>query len=91
MSSRVQVILSDEDREAFRLQAEREGVSLSAWLRDAGRRRLDGAGQPPIQDVKGLRAFFAGLPERDANEPEPDWTEHLDVIETSRARDRTTT
>src|SRR5438094_78621 len=43
MSSRVQVILSDEDREAFRLQAEREGVSLSAWLRDAGRRRLDAA------------------------------------------------
>jgi hypothetical protein len=84
MGSRVQVILDDEDREAFRRQAEREGLSLSAWLREAGRRRLAERAQPRIDDVASLKAFFAGLPDRDTADGEPSWEEHLAVIEESR-------
>ena len=35
MATRIQVVVDEVEREAFREQAEREGVSLSAWLRAA--------------------------------------------------------
>ncbi len=38
--TRIQVLLDEAEREEFRRQAEREGVSLSAWLRRAARERL---------------------------------------------------
>ncbi len=91
MSNRVQVILTGEEREAFRQEAAREGKSLSAWLRDAGRRCLAEAAAPTIRNVRELRAFFDALPERDADHPEPDWSQHVEVIESSRARDRPST
>ena len=40
MATRVQVILDEAEREAFRAIAEQEGLSLSAWLRQAGKDRL---------------------------------------------------
>ena len=38
--ARVQLVMTDEDRERFVEQARREGMSLSAWLRAAARERL---------------------------------------------------
>lgn len=84
MGNRVQVILDHAEREAFRAQAEREGLSLSAWLREAGRSCLAGRQRPVIDDAASLRTFFAGLADRDAGEPEPSWDEHAAVIDTSR-------
>lgn len=40
MRTRVQVILDDDERAAFARRAAAEGLSLSAWLHDAGRQRL---------------------------------------------------
>ena len=37
--ARVNISLSDEDRERFREQAKREGMTLSAWLRTAAKKR----------------------------------------------------
>ena len=88
MSDRVQVILSNEERQAFRREAEKEGLSLSAWLRDAGRRRLAESRTPSIQTREDLRAFFKALPDRSSEDPEPDWEQHLEVIDASRRRDR---
>lgn len=90
MGSRIQVILDEAEREAFRRQAEREGQSLSAWLRDAGRRRLAEAATPEIRTVADLRRFFAALPDRECDEAEPDWEQHREVIDSSRARGRPT-
>jgi len=90
MGSRVQVILDEAERESFRRQAEHEGKSLSAWLRDAGRRRLAEAGEPEIGTVDDLRRFFSALPDRECDEPEPDWEQHREVIDSSRARGRPT-
>ena len=38
--TRVQVLLEEQERGQFRREAEREGLSLSAWLRRAGQDRL---------------------------------------------------
>ena len=40
MSVRVQVILDEEEAAKFKSQAVKESNSLSAWLRDAGRKML---------------------------------------------------
>lgn len=91
MGKRIQVVLSDEEREAFRRQARREGKTLSSWLREAGLDRLRGADDREIADVDDLRAFFEALPDRDSAQAEPDWSEHVRVIESSRGEGQTTT
>jgi hypothetical protein len=81
--NRVQVILDEEERELFREAAAREGIPLSAWLREAGRERL-GAQERlrQVNTVKELRAFFAACDKREKG-VEPDWEEHRSVIEHS--------
>lgn len=76
------MILSDEEREAFRQQAAAEQMSLSNWLRQAGLKQLQAQRQKPIHTVADLREFFAALPQEDGREP--DWNAHLQVIEESR-------
>ena len=39
--ARVQLIIPDEDRDRFVRQARREGMTFSAWLRAAARKRLE--------------------------------------------------
>lgn len=80
---RVQVLMDEHEREDFRRQAAAEGLSLSAWLRAAGRARSHRAGPDALRSVEDLRGFFA---ERVASEHgrEPDWEEHREVIERSR-------
>jgi hypothetical protein len=89
MGSRVQVILSDEEREAFRRQATAEHMSLSNWLRQAGLTRLEAQQQRPIRTTAELREFFTSLPEQGG--PEPDWDRHLQVIQESRGSGASTT
>ena len=85
MASRVQVILDEAERESFRRQARAEGLSLSAWLRQAGRERAKACTGPALGSLRALRAFFAACDLRERGR-EPDWHEHLEVIETSRRR-----
>jgi hypothetical protein len=82
MSSRVQVILSDEEREAFRQQAAAQQMSLSNWLRQAGLKQLESQQHRPLRTSEDLRQFFASLPEETG--AEPDWDAHLQVIGESR-------
>ena len=84
MSQRVQVVLDEEEREAFRRMAEREGLSLSAWLREAGRQRLASCErQRVLRTSEELRQFFARCRESEGG-IEPDWEQHKAVIERSR-------
>jgi hypothetical protein len=89
MGSRVQVILSEEEREAFRQQAATQQMSLSNWLRHAGLQQLHAERERPIRNPDELREFFASLP--DEGGPEPDWEAHLQVIKESRRRGTATT
>ena len=85
MSLRIQVVVDRQERDAFRARAMAEGRSLSEWLREAGRQRLKETAPARLTDPDALEAFFA---ECDATEqgstPEPEWEEHLRVIEESR-------
>jgi hypothetical protein len=81
---RIQVLIDPEEKEQFRRLAQERGLSLSAWLREAALKRAAEEGQVPrIRSADALRAFFS---ERDAREAgrEPDWEEHLEVLDASR-------
>jgi hypothetical protein len=79
MSVRVQVILDEEEAAKFRSQAFRESKSLSAWLRDAGRKMLGASEQRPLHAPESLKAFFEKCRRREKG-TEPDWIEHKATI-----------
>ena len=82
---RIQVLLPEEEREAFRRVAGEEGRSLSAWLREAGRERLKAGRRTRwIRTGEDLREFFR-VCDRSETGREPDWNEHLDIIRRSRS------
>lgn len=83
--ARIQLLIDDVDRDAFRAQAVREGRSLSDWLREAGRARLADSKAAGLVSADDLRAFFIEI---DANLPpgvaEDDWQAHKDRIAQSQ-------
>ena len=89
--ARVQLVMPDVDKVRFTYQAQREGMSLSAWLRAAARDRLaERQKVKRFQSVEDVKAFFERCHALDGseNEPErePDWEEHLAVINESKSR-----
>jgi hypothetical protein len=84
MATRIQVVLGEEEREKFRRQAENEGLSLSAWLRRAGRERLAAQQRRRITTTRELKAFFKTGDKREQGR-EPDWAQHREVIKRSQA------
>ena len=82
--TRVQVLLEEAEREEFRRQAEREGLSLSAWLRRAAQERLRSRARRRLSTLRELREFFREVDAREKGR-EPDWDEHLAVMARSRA------
>jgi hypothetical protein len=85
MSVRVQVILDEAERVLFQRQAAASGLSLSAWLREAGRDRLKASREKSgLDSVAALERFFTECDAREAR-PEPDWADHLAVMHRSRA------
>ena len=81
--TRIHVPLDEGEKERFRRQAEREGKSLAAWLRDAAREKLAAAERRAvIETVDELRTFFASCTAREQRR-EPDWDDHQRVIERS--------
>ena len=83
MATRIQVVLDEGERELFRRRASREGLSLSAWLRRAGRRQVVAAETTQLRDVRDLKAFFAGCDARERGR-EPSWSKHLQTMARSR-------
>ena len=80
MSLRVQVILDQKEATKFRSQALKESKSLSAWLREAGRKMLEMKGQSqPLTDPSALTAFFKKCREREKGQ-EPEWEDHKRII-----------
>lgn len=85
--ARVQLVIPDEDRDRFLHQARREGLTLSAWLRAAARKRLEEQQRSePFESPADLEAFFHRCDKLEEPKLEPDWNEHLDVIDRSRGR-----
>jgi hypothetical protein len=84
MSTRVHLVLSQRDRAAFQARAHAEGTTLSEWLRQAARERLERSHPKPIRTIEDLERFFAERREVELGR-EPDWDEHLAVATRSRA------
>ena len=83
--ARVQLVIPDSDRDRYVYQAQREGMTFSAWLRAAAEERLAKQQRSkPFESVAHLEAFFQQCDEREGDTPEPDWHEHLRVMEESR-------
>ena len=82
-SGRIHLVVDARERDAFRARAASEGLTLSEWLRDAARERLLRDRPPTISSVADLDRFLA---ERAAAEvgSEPDWSEHVAVMDRSR-------
>ena len=80
MSVRVQVILDEEEVTRFKSQAMKESKSLSAWLRDAGKKRIEiGRQQQRLTDPDSLNRFFRKCNDRE-NGVEPNWEDHKRLI-----------
>jgi hypothetical protein len=80
MSFRVQVILDKEDVALFKSQAMKESKSLSAWLRDAGKKMIEINRQNQrLTDPDSLNRFFRKCNEKE-NGVEPDWEDHKRLI-----------
>jgi len=80
MSVRVQVILDERESANFKSQALKESKSLSAWLRDAGRKMLDANRQwQKLTDQESLNKFFQQSNEREQGS-EPSWEAHKRII-----------
>jgi hypothetical protein len=86
MSTRVQVVLDEEERATFQEQARRESLSLSAWLRAAGLERLALKKPKGLGDPQELLAFFARCERQEGEGAEPDWEQHLQILDAARAR-----
>ena len=85
--ARVQMVMPDVDKHRFKYQARREGLSLSEWLRVAAHERLDRKQKRErFKSEEEMRAFFEECHERAGPGREPDWEEHLRVINESRSR-----
>lgn len=85
LMSRIHILVDDEDKARYRRQAEREGLSLGAWLRQAAEEKLAVARKRVrFETVEELRSFFEECDARES-EPEPDWMRHVEVVERSRS------
>ena len=83
MVARIHLVIDERERDAFRARASAQGLTLSEWLRDAARDRLEREQPVEIRTVVDLDRFFAELRagERGA---EPDWEQHVAVMDQSR-------
>jgi len=85
--ARVQLVMADEDRDRYVAQARREGMSFSAWLRCAARERLEARQSVErFESPEDVEAFFETLAGLDGPDTEPDWSEHLRVMNEARSR-----
>ena len=90
--ARVQLVIPDADKERYVYQARREGMSLSAWLRAAAHDRLEKhQSHRKLESRDEMRAFWERCDAEAGPGREPDWEEHLKVINESRARGFTNT
>lgn len=84
MATRIHLVIDEADKARYRLQAEREGKSLGAWLRDAAEERLRQASAgADLRNAAELTRFFEACDARESA-AEPDWDEQKRLIAASR-------
>jgi hypothetical protein len=84
MSTRIHLVLGEEEKALLEQAARREGMTLSAWLREAAEEKLSRRATPSLASADELQAFFEVCDEREEGR-EPDWEAHRRIIEVSRS------
>ena len=85
MTDRVHVLMERAEKERFRRLAEREGKTLSEWLREAAAEKAAAsAPRDRLNTTLELERFFEACDAREVGR-EPDWEEHRGVIDRSRS------
>ncbi|NIP57063.1 MAG: ribbon-helix-helix protein, CopG family [Gemmatimonadetes bacterium] len=81
MTDRLEIEVDEAEKELFRGEAEREGLSLSGWLREAARQRLAASDS----EHRGYRRRASGLLRRVRRQEgrESNWKAHRRMIESS--------
>jgi len=86
--ARVQLVIPDQDRDRFVQQARSEGMTFSAWLRAAAHARLQerrrSRRSKGFETPEQWEEFFKKCDSLPGPETEPDWEDHLRVINESR-------
>jgi hypothetical protein len=85
MSTRIHLVLGEEEKALLEEEARRKGMTLSAWLREAAAEKLQSADPPSLSTVAELEAFFLTCDRKEAGR-EPSWGAHLQVMDESRRR-----
>lgn len=84
MATRIHLVIDEADKARYRMQAEREGKSLGAWLRAAAEERLrQASAAPDLRRATALTRFFEACDAREGA-AEPDWDEQKRLIAASR-------
>ena len=84
--ARVQLIIPDDDWSRFVQQARMEGMTFSAWLREAARAKLEEHQKVErFETASEVEEFFRACEDIEGPDVEPDWSEHLQVMDRSRA------
>lgn len=82
--ARIHILVDRDDKLRYETQAEREGKSLGAWLREAAedkyRKSREGR---PFRSRQDLADFFDRCDETEPGR-EPDWAQHREALERSR-------
>lgn len=84
--SRIHFIVSEAEKAGYQSQAQLEGKSLGAWMREAAEEKLTSARPTGRFSVDDLRKFFEECDARSAGRTEPDWPEQKRLIAESKVR-----
>lgn len=82
---RIQLDIPEDERERFARQAERQGMTLNAWLISAARKNMpERTAAKPFQSLEELRDFWKWCDTLHDGQREPDWEEHLRIMDLSK-------
>jgi predicted DNA-binding protein len=87
VKDRIHIVLPAEEKERYRAIAEREGTTLSRWIREAVRERATRYDvERKLDTVEDLESFFQECDQlhQGTDAAEPDWEEHERLIHESR-------
>ena len=87
MKARIHIVLPAEEKERYRAMAEREGTTLSRWIREAVREKATKYDvERKLDTVEDLESFFQDCDRlhQGTEATEPDWEEHERLIHESR-------
>ena len=80
MPIRLQVVVRKDEAARFKAEARKEAKSLSSWLRDAGRMKLElNREKETLDSPQKLKRFFSESNRRERGK-EPEWEAHKALI-----------